>query len=126
MRVGEIRGRLWTLLVQAPKPKATGSNPVAPATHFSDRPSAPTSHANYTQEIDVRAHGRGYRAVLTPDPEAGGYTIEVPELLGCITEADHFKKRGAWLAKESKASSQKIPKRVKPRGARFRSSAYNV
>jgi len=31
---------------------------------------------------------RIYRAVLTPDLEAGGYTIEVPELPGCITEAD--------------------------------------
>ncbi|SRR5216684_1959474 len=40
------------------------------------------------REIDVRARGRGYRAVLTPDLEAGGYTIEVPELPGCITEAD--------------------------------------
>jgi len=40
------------------------------------------------REIDVRAHGRGYRAVLTPDLEAGGYTIEVPELPGCITEGD--------------------------------------
>jgi len=33
-------------------------------------------------------HPRIYRAVLTPDLEAGGYTIEVPELPGCITEAD--------------------------------------
>ncbi len=40
------------------------------------------------REIDVRARGRGYRAVLTPDLEVGGYTIEVPELPGCMTEAD--------------------------------------
>src|SRR5882724_6385294 len=32
MRVGEIRGGSWTSLAQTPKPKATGSNPVAPAT----------------------------------------------------------------------------------------------
>ena len=40
------------------------------------------------REIDVRARGRGYRAIFTPDLEAGGYTIEVPELPGCITEGD--------------------------------------
>src|SRR6266850_4829996 len=32
MRVGELRGGLWTPLAQTPKPKATGSNPGAPAT----------------------------------------------------------------------------------------------
>jgi len=40
------------------------------------------------REIGVRVQGRSYRAVLTPDLKAGGYTIEVPELPGCITEAD--------------------------------------
>src|SRR5712691_3812974 len=40
------------------------------------------------REINVRARGRAYRALLTPDLEAGGYTIEMPELPGCITEAD--------------------------------------
>src|SRR6267143_2338364 len=34
MRIGELRGRLWTRLVRTPKPKATGSNPVAPANRF--------------------------------------------------------------------------------------------
>jgi len=40
------------------------------------------------REIGVRVLGRSYRAVLTPDLQAGGYTIEVPELPGCITEGD--------------------------------------
>ncbi|HEY6003879.1 MAG TPA: MerR family transcriptional regulator [Anaeromyxobacter sp.] len=40
------------------------------------------------REVDVRVRGRTYRAVLTPDLEAGGYTIEVPELPGCRTEGD--------------------------------------
>jgi len=40
------------------------------------------------REIDVRARGRSYRVVLTPDLEAGGYSVEVPELPGCITEGD--------------------------------------
>ncbi len=39
-------------------------------------------------ELTVRVHGRGYRAVLTPDLEVGGYTVEVPELPGCLTEGD--------------------------------------
>jgi antitoxin HicB len=38
--------------------------------------------------VTVRVHGRGYRAVLTPDLEVGGYTVEVPELPGCVTEGD--------------------------------------
>jgi len=40
------------------------------------------------REVAVRVRGRAYRAVLTPDLEAGGYTVEVPELPGCRTEGD--------------------------------------
>lgn len=40
------------------------------------------------REIDVRVRGRSYRGVFTPDLEAGGYTVEVPELPGCISEGD--------------------------------------
>jgi predicted RNase H-like HicB family nuclease/DNA-binding transcriptional MerR regulator len=41
------------------------------------------------REIGVRVRGRGeYHVVLTPDLEAGGYAIEVPELPGCFSEAD--------------------------------------
>jgi predicted RNase H-like HicB family nuclease len=36
----------------------------------------------------VKVRGRTYKAVLTPDLEAGGYTVEVPELPGCLTEGD--------------------------------------
>lgn len=38
--------------------------------------------------VGVRVRGRAYRAVFTPDLEVGGYTVEVPELPGCITEGD--------------------------------------
>lgn len=38
--------------------------------------------------LDVRVAGRTFHAVATPDLAAGGYTIEVPELPGVITEAD--------------------------------------
>jgi len=49
---------------------------------------ADVTELSATREIEVRARGRSFRVVLTPDLEAGGYTIEVPELPGCITEAD--------------------------------------
>ena len=38
--------------------------------------------------VEVRVRGKAYRAVFTPDLEVGGYTVEVPELPGCITEGD--------------------------------------
>lgn len=40
------------------------------------------------REITVRVRSHGYVAVLTPDLEAGGFSIEVPELPGVVTEAD--------------------------------------
>ncbi len=40
------------------------------------------------REVTVRVRGHGYKGVLTPDLEAGGYTVEVPELPGCRTEGD--------------------------------------
>jgi DNA-binding transcriptional MerR regulator len=40
------------------------------------------------REIHVRTRGRSFRAVLTPDLEAGGYGLEVPELPGCFSQAD--------------------------------------
>ena len=65
------------------------------------------------QEMDVRVRGRSYGAVLTPDLEAGGFTIEVPELPGVVTEADSVSHARAmttdaielWLA--SRAESRK-------------------
>jgi predicted RNase H-like HicB family nuclease len=38
--------------------------------------------------VAVRVRGRAYQAVFTPDLEVGGYSVEVPELPGCITEGD--------------------------------------
>lgn len=40
------------------------------------------------RELKVRAVGRTFLVVLTPDLAAGGYSIEVPELPGVVTEAD--------------------------------------
>ncbi len=31
---------------------------------------------------------RSYSIILIPDPDEGGYTVEVPALPGCITEGD--------------------------------------
>jgi len=36
----------------------------------------------------VRVGGHDYRALATPDLEAGGFSIEVPDLPGCFSEAD--------------------------------------
>ena len=40
------------------------------------------------RELSVRVRGASYRVVLTPDLEAGGFSVEVPDLPGVITEAD--------------------------------------
>jgi DNA-binding transcriptional MerR regulator len=40
------------------------------------------------RDVMVKVRGRAYKAVLTPDLEAGGYTVEVPEFPGCLTEGD--------------------------------------
>ena len=40
------------------------------------------------REIAFKLRGRTYRAVLTPDLAAGGFSVEVPELPGVVTEAD--------------------------------------
>jgi predicted RNase H-like HicB family nuclease len=31
---------------------------------------------------------RRYRVVLTPEPLAGGYSVRVPALLGCVSEGE--------------------------------------
>jgi predicted RNase H-like HicB family nuclease len=41
-----------------------------------------------TRQLSVRVGSRVFVAVLTPDLAAGGYSIEVPELPGVITEAN--------------------------------------
>ena len=40
------------------------------------------------RKLVMRIRVRTYEVVLTPDLEAGGYTITVPELPGCVSEAD--------------------------------------
>jgi DNA-binding transcriptional MerR regulator/predicted RNase H-like HicB family nuclease len=65
------------------------------------------------QEITFKLRGRALRAVLTPDLEAGGFTVEVPELPGVITEADSVSEArrlvreaaGLWLAAQEGARS---------------------
>jgi DNA-binding transcriptional MerR regulator len=46
------------------------------------------SEISAPREVTIRVRGRGYKAVLAPDLEAGGYTVEVPEFPGCVTEGD--------------------------------------
>jgi predicted RNase H-like HicB family nuclease len=53
-----------------------------------ERLEADVTELSAPREVDVRVGGRSYRAVLTPDLEVGGFTVEVPELPGCRTEGD--------------------------------------
>jgi DNA-binding transcriptional MerR regulator len=77
------------------------------------------SEISAPREATIRVRGRGYKAVLTPDLEAGGYTVEVPGLPGCLTEGDDIAeaKRMAkdaielWL---SVAEPQKARTRSRP------------
>ena len=71
------------------------------------------------RDVAVRVRGKTYRAVLTPDLEVGGYTVEVPALPGCITEGDDLAEAKrmtreaieAWLsvAEPAKARSRARP-----------------
>jgi DNA-binding transcriptional MerR regulator len=71
------------------------------------------------REVTVRMRGKAYRAVFTPDLEVGGYTVEVPELPGCITEGDGLAEARrmtreaieAWL---SVAAPTKVGSRARP------------
>jgi antitoxin HicB len=64
------------------------------------------SEISAPREVTIRVRGRGYKAVLTPDLEVGGYTVEVPELPGCLTEGDDLSEAkrmakdaiGLWLS----------------------------
>ena len=66
------------------------------------------------REVMVKVRGRAFRAVLTPDLETGGYTVEVPELPGCRTEGDDIAevKRmtkdaiEAWLSVDERPKSR--------------------
>jgi DNA-binding transcriptional MerR regulator len=64
------------------------------------------------REVTVRVRGRAYKALLTPDLEVGGYTVEVPELPGCRTEGDDIaeSKRMAKDAIETWLSVDERPK----------------
>ena len=38
--------------------------------------------------VEITVGGRRYQIVLTPDLEAGGFTVHVPGLSGCLTEGE--------------------------------------
>lgn len=52
----------------------------------------------HQRELIVKVRGTAYTAVLTPDLEVGGFTIEVAELPGVITEADTLVEARAMVA----------------------------
>jgi DNA-binding transcriptional MerR regulator/predicted RNase H-like HicB family nuclease len=74
---------------------------------------ATVSELGAPREVDVRVGGKSYRAVFTPDLEAGGFTVEVPELPGCRTEGDDLAeaKRMTREAIEAWLSVDEQPKR---------------
>jgi predicted RNase H-like HicB family nuclease len=76
--------------------------------------------------VGLRVRGRIYRAVLSPDPKVGGYTVRVLGLPGCITEGDtlaearHMAREaiGLWLSVAEPETSRSR------RGLRHRSTAH--
>jgi predicted RNase H-like HicB family nuclease len=83
----------------------------------------------------VRVRGREYRVILTPDLEAGGYAIRVPELPGCFSEADTIAEArrmareaiALWLDADGgrrKASRARTARRPSKTGADAQLSAW--
>jgi DNA-binding transcriptional MerR regulator len=70
------------------------------------------SEISAPRDVTVRVRRRAYKAVLTPNLEVGGYTVEVPELPGCRTEGDDLaeSKRMAKDAIEAWLSVDERPK----------------
>ncbi len=66
-------------------------------------------------QLTVRVGRALYTAVLTPDLEAGGYSVEVPELPGVVTEADTLGEARrmtadairSWLAVKNESASKR-------------------
>jgi DNA-binding transcriptional MerR regulator/predicted RNase H-like HicB family nuclease len=52
----------------------------------------------HPRELIVKVRGVAYTALLTPDLEVGGFTIEVAELPGVITEADSLAEARVMVA----------------------------
>jgi len=66
------------------------------------------------RKLRVRAAGRTFVAVLTPDLAAGGYSIEVPELPGVVTEADNVQEARKMTADAIRlwlSVSNEVPRR---------------
>jgi DNA-binding transcriptional MerR regulator len=70
------------------------------------------------RELTVKVRGHAYTAVLTPDLEVGGFTVQVPELPGLVTEADTLSEARVMVADAVALwldTARRIPK---ARGAR--------
>jgi DNA-binding transcriptional MerR regulator len=68
------------------------------------------------RELEVKVAGEAYRAVLTPDLEVGGFSIEVPALPGVVTEADTIAEARQMVADAVRlwleASGARTPRRL--------------
>ncbi len=66
---------------------------------------------------------RRYTLLLIPDPDTGGYTVEVPALPGCVTEGDTLEEAianarqaiAAWIA-SAELDGEEIPEEKAPLG----------
>lgn len=75
------------------------------------------------REVSVRFRGRVFRVVLTPDLEVGGFSIEVPELPGCFSQADDTRDAirmareaiGLWIEASELVRGDKPSRRVSHR-----------
>lgn len=78
------------------------------------------SELSAPREARVRVRGSSFRVILTPDLEAGGYAVAVPELPGCFSQGDDARDavrmaREAielWLDATTESRSAKPERRV--------------
>lgn len=73
-----------------------------------------------SREIRVRTRGHSFRVILTPDLEAGGFAVEVPELPGCLSEGRDAREAGRmareaielWLEADERSRGDERPRRA--------------
>jgi predicted RNase H-like HicB family nuclease len=62
----------------------------------------------------LKTIGAGYAVCLIPDEEAGGYTVTVPDLPGCISEGDTEEEALANIREAMQAYIESLLKRGRP------------
>lgn len=65
--------------------------------------------------MPVSTTTRTYTVILEPDPEAGGYTVLVPALPGCVTEGNTLKEALANAREAISLTLEDLAARGEPR-----------